>query len=347
LYLRGLFRNVALSFGRDYVYFGQGSISSMQNSLNPRALDMLRIASDRPFRVPLASRFLGLFAGTFYIADLGARQNFPYAQLVGYKLSARPRKNFELGVTVTDQMGGRGAPGGTFLQRAEDIVPLLDATIFHRNLKFSNKFAGIDARLTIPRAKGLQLHMDGALDDFDLRRLKSTLTQDDGFVWGASLDCLVDCGRVRLLAEYHTTGVRYYTHGIYTSGYTLDQQIIGNQLGPLGQAGYLSMEINRTTARFALTAAHEIRSGDTWGATATSLNDADFRLIILAHHPSERRWRLMGSAVKGHPTDALTARIALGVERVDRFHFVEGANRNNVLLEVGMELRPALLGRRR
>jgi len=25
--------------------------------------------------------------------------------------------------------------------------------------------------------------MDGALDDFDMRRLKSTLTQDDGFVW--------------------------------------------------------------------------------------------------------------------------------------------------------------------
>jgi hypothetical protein len=341
LYARAVYRNVAVSLGRDYLFFGQGTSAAMLNSLNPRGLDMLRISSERAFPVPLASRVLGPMAGTFYLADLGARQNFPHAQLAGYKLSFRPHRLLELGVTVTSQMGGRGAPGGTLAQRLEDLVPLIDALFLHRtNLLFSNKFAGLDARLAIPRLRGLQLYMDGAVDDFDGRRLWSSVTDDAGYVWGASLDCVVDCGKVRLVAEYHSTGLRYYTHALYTSGYTLERQLIGNPLGPEGQAGHLSMEIGRGSTRVSLSAAHEIRSGDIWGTVSTTPDDTDFRFVILEHRPAERRWRLTASASGGRPDSRLAPRIGLGLERVDRFRFQEGAARNNFLIEGGIDIRP-------
>jgi Capsule assembly protein Wzi len=355
LYLRGLFQNVAVSIGRDYVFFGQAADVSMMNSLNPRALDMLRVSSDHPFVMPFVSRFLGPLAGTFYLSYFGGRQKLdslgnriyaPYAQLVGYKLSAHPFSHFEIGTTVNDEVGGRGSPGGTFLQKTENLFPLLDAALLHRTFRFSKRFAGIDARWSPANAMGLQLYMDGALNDFDLRRLKSSLTDDGGYIWGATLDCLRECGTVRVTTEYQTTGLRYYTSGYLPWGYTLDQQVIGNPLGPEGQGGYLSIELDRVNTRFSLTAAHEIRSGDVWGTVSTTSNDADFHFVIVQQRPSERRWRLMGNVTVGHPTSAFSTRLAAGVERVERFGFVPGADRNNVMAEIGFEMRPSFSRRR-
>jgi hypothetical protein len=188
--------------------------------------------------------------------------------------------------------------------------------------------------------------VDGALNDFDLRRLKSSLTEDGGYVWGATLDCIRECGKLRVTTEYQTTGLRYYTSGYLKWGYTLDQQIIGNPLGPEGQGGYLSVELDRVHTRFGLTAAHEIRSGDIWATSSTTSNDADFHFIIVQQRPSERRWRLMGYSTVGHPTSTFSTRLSAGVERVQRFNFVDGANRNNFVAEVGFEMRPRFSGRR-
>jgi hypothetical protein len=346
LYARALFRNVAITIGRDYVFFGQGMSAGLTNSLNPRGFDMVRISSERPFVLPSLLRLFGPVSATAFLADLGASQRFPHTRLFNYKVSARPTSALEVGASIADQVGGQGAPGGTFLQKAEDAFPLIDATILHRNLLFSNKFFGVDARLRVPKARGLQLYMDGALDDFDLRRLRSSLTEDGGYVWGASLDCLGECGPTKLTGEYHVTGLRYFTHGILKSGYTLDRQFIGDQLGPRGKGMYLTLALDRIGHRFTIETAHEIRSGDQYGVVSTTTNDSDFHFVLYQHNPAERRWRSVVTTAIGHPTDAVTTLFSAGVERVQHFAFQPGSWRTNGLLQVSVEVRPGLRPKR-
>jgi hypothetical protein len=338
LYLRGLFRNLAVTAGRDYVFFGQGQTAGITNSLNPGGFDMVRLSSERPFVLPSLLHLLGPVSGTLFVADLGQKRFFPHSRLINYKLSARPFSALELGVTVTDEMGGQGAPGGTFAQKMEDLVPILDATLLHRVLVFSNKFSGVDARWRVPHARGLQLYMDGAVDDFDLRRLKSSLTEDAGYIWGGTYDCFGECGRVKLTGEYHATGVRYYTHGIFKTGYTLQRQFIGDPLGPRGKGMYLSLGLDRITSGFTLDLAHEIRSGDKYGATSTTPNDSDFRFIIIEHNPAERRWRSVLTMRAGHQSDWATLNVSVGGERVEHFAFKPGTWRTNSLFEIREEL---------
>jgi hypothetical protein len=339
LYLRALFGNVAVTAGRDYVFFGQGLTAGITNSLNPGGFDMVRVSSESPFVLPWILRLLGPVSATAFVADLGADQQFPHTHLINYKLSARPWSALELGVTVTDQQGGQGAPGGTFADKIEDLFPILDATLLHRTLIFSNKFSGIDARLRVPHARGLQLYMDGALDDFDLRRFRSSITEDAGYIWGATYDCFIDCGSLKMTGEYHVTGVRYYTHGIFKSGYTQHHQFIGDQLGPRGKAMYLSTTLDRVNQAFTLDLAHEIRSGDRYGATSTTTNDSDFHFILYEHHPAERRWRSVVTA-KFADREWWTTSFSAGVERVQHFDFQPGSWRTNSLFELREEIHP-------
>jgi hypothetical protein len=343
LYLRGVFRNVGVELGRDHVFFGQSN-SSLVNSLDPRGFDMLRIASERPYLLPSLLRIAGQIATSVYLADLGRHQNFPHARLFGYALSIRPLSAVELGLGVNDIIGGQGAPGGTFLQKVEDVIPVIDATILHRTLLFSNKIVTGNARVLVPGVKGMQLYMEGAFDDFDLRRLKSSLTEDGGWIWGTSFECFRQCGPVRVTGEYHVTGLRYYTHGAFTSGYTLDGRFIGDQLGPRGKAGYLSIDLDDVGYHLRVDLAHEVRSGDKFGSVSTTDDDSDFHFVILEHNPAERRWRSVVSFTSGSPADAVSLRLSAGVERVEHFGFAPGSWRTNGLGRIGLEIRPGNWG---
>ena len=340
LYARALLRNVSVQVGRDYVFLGQSMNAGLTNSLNPRGLDMIRLATDRPFVLPWLLRYAGPMQGTAYLADLGAKQNYPHARLFSYKLSARPFQRFELGATVAEQVGGKGAPPGTFLQKAADAFPLIDALFLHRNFQFSNKFVGMDARLRVPAVDGLQLYMEGMFDDFDIRRVKSVFTEDAGYIWGASLDRLKQDGAAKITAEYHATGIRYYTHALFRSGYTLDRQFIGDQLGPRGKAAYVTADVDRLHYGVRLDVAHEIRSGDKYGAVSTTPDDSDFRFIIIARNPAERRWRSVVTATRGHPAGRGSAEISAGVEHVENFGFQLDRGRTNWMTRVGFEIRP-------
>lgn len=340
LYVRAVLGNVSVLVGRDHLFFGQGETASMLMSGNARALDMIRVSTDAPIKVPVLSSVFGKISGSAFIADLGARQNYPHPQLIGYKLSSRPSGRLEFGVTLTDQMGGDGAPPGSFTDRLADLVPLIDALFLHRTLLFSNKFAGFDARYRISSRFGLQAYVDAAFDDFDGRRMKSTLTEDAGYVWGATMDCLLGCGTARVTAEYRTTGLRYYTHGYYQSGYTLDRELLGDPLGPKAQGGYLWLSMRGDDHEARIGVAHEIRSGDLWGTASTTPDDSDFHFIILEQHPAERRWRLTASLDR-EASSTLRLKFGGGIERLSRFDFTDTGVRLNALAEVRVEYHPS------
>src|SRR5918999_4787091 len=126
LYGQLALRNLLVQIGRDHVFYGQGMRASLSVSGNAPALDMVKLASDLPFRMPWLLRGLGPTRASFFLADLGERQNFPGAKLSGYKLSFVPTARVELGVSALNQTGGRGAPSASFGERLLDLVPIID-----------------------------------------------------------------------------------------------------------------------------------------------------------------------------------------------------------------------------
>jgi hypothetical protein len=90
---------------------------------------------------------------------------------------------------------------------------------------------------------------------------------------------------------------------------------------------------------FSMNLAHEIRSGDRWGAVTTTPNDADFHFIILEHHPAERRWRATVSAGPDRPTP-VAATLSVGAERVEHFAFQPSAWRTNAFVQFKVSFDP-------
>src|SRR5512138_1507918 len=198
------FGNFVAELGRDYAVFGPAPGGGLLLSTNAVPLDMVRLSMQRPAALPGWFRRLGPVHAMLLVADLGTeRQNHPHAKLVGYRMSIVPHRNLEFGVQVLDETGGRGAPGASFGDRVLDAIPPIDAWRTGSDFQFSNKLAGVDARWRMPDWAGLELYVDGAVDDMDIRRLRSSLLLDGGVIGGLSMSCLVGCGRLRVRAEYH------------------------------------------------------------------------------------------------------------------------------------------------
>jgi hypothetical protein len=342
LYARALWKNASLAVGRDYQYLGQAASGGLMASLNGPSVNMVRVSSDRPFVWPWLLRYIGPTRASVLLGDLGPHQRFPHARLFAYKMSVRPHRLFEMGVGLSEQVGGQGSPPGTLLQKAVDAFPLLDAIILHRRTEFSNKLVAVDIRYSIPGIRGAQFYAEGAFDDFDLRRVRSTFTEDAGYVWGLSSSCLGECGPARASLEYHVTGLRYYTHGLFANGFTVDQMLIGDQLGPRARGGYGSVDIDRGAHAIGVQLGYEDRSGNLYRSVTTTADDSDFRFEIMTRRPAERRWRIMPSLTVGGLSDRLTFTARAGAERVENFGHVEDAWRTNWLTQLVARVRPTL-----
>ena len=335
------FGNLVVELGRDYAEFGPAPGGGLILSTNAAALDMVRFSMQRPAALPSWFRRLGPVHAMVLIADLGSeRQNHPHAKLVGYRMSIAPHRNFEFGVQVLDETGGRGAPGASFGDRVLDAIPPIDAWRTGSDFQFSNKLAGVDARWRMPDWAGLELYLDGAIDDMDTRRFRSSLFEDGGVIGGASVSCLIGCGRLRVRAEYHQTGIRYYTHTDFASGLQSRGTILGDPLGPRGLGGYLSLETGgQGQSQFALSGAYEVRSGNLYGSAGHGSHSADFRFVQVEHRPAERRARMLATWTSSRRGSRVATVVSAGVERTTNFGFA-GRDRTSALVRIAYEVWP-------
>jgi hypothetical protein len=333
--LNALFGDFAIQAGRDYVTLGQSPIGGLLLSDNAPPLDMVRIWNDRAWRIPGISRVVGKVRGSAFVADLGAsRQLHPHSRLIGYHVATLPHPQFEFGFQVVDAMGGQGGQPATFWNRFLDAIPVVDALRTKSDFQFSNKLAGIDMRWRMPRWAGFELYGEGNADDFDGRDLARGFLEDAGYLIGTSFSCLVSCGRVGVRAEYHQTGIRYYTHTDYPMA--KDGLLLGDPLGPRGVGGYLTIDADGVRAgRFALTGGFEARSGNMYRSATTGPNDAGFHFELVTRRPSEKRGRVLASWT-GSSATPVSMQLAAGVERVRNFNFIPDANRMNWLAQVAI-----------
>lgn len=306
-YARGVFSNVAAQIGAEERRLGQSPNGSLFISGNALPLPAFSIGTDTAVTLPWLFRLAGPFRMTAFLSDLGAAQDPPHARLAGWQATIQPWSRFELGVAVTAQTGGNGGPKATFLERVVDLIPVIDALApQHADLQISNKLAGGNLRLRFPELSGLDFYYELQIDDFDGRRLRSSMVDDAGHLLGLRLPVLLRDGQLTWRAEWHRMSLRLYEHAQFRSGSTYRDRIIGNPLGPHAAAGYLSAAWQHSPATMiAVAAADERRDPGQYTTTVSGQNDRGFTFVRLTDDPDFRRRRVTASVERRLPAGAI------------------------------------------
>jgi hypothetical protein len=306
-YARAVLANVAAQVGADEHRWGQSPHGALFISGNALPLPAISLATDTAITLPWLFRLAGPVRATAFLADLGAAQIPPHARLAGWQVSIQPWSRFELGVAVSTQTGGNGGPPATFLERVIDLFPVIDAlSPAHSDLQISNKLAGGNLRLRFPELSGLDLYYELQIDDFDGRRLRSSLVDDAAHVLGLRLPILVNAGQFTWRAEWHRMAIRLYEHTQFRSGSTYRGRIIGNPLGPHAAGGYLSAAWQPSpTMTIAIGAADERRDPSLYNVTVSGPRDRGFTFVRLTDDPDFRRRRVEATVERLIPGGAV------------------------------------------
>lgn len=293
IYGRAVIRGLAVQLGSDERFWGQSPRGALFLSGHAAPLPALSVSTDAPVTLPWLFGLAGPLHATLMVADLGPSQVPRRARLAGWQVSMHPWSRFELGVAVLAHTGGSGGPPATFLERVVDLIPVIDA--LHpraADLQISNKIAGGNLRLRFPELSGLDVYYELAIDDFDGRRLVSSLVDDSGHLLGFR----VAAGEVVWRAEWHRTSLRLYEHAQFRSGVTYRQRIIGNPLGHNAKAGYLTAEMPlRGGRQVRMTVGDERRDPSQYMVSTTGPRDRGWRFVRISDDPLVRRASVVAS----------------------------------------------------
>ena len=342
LFVRVVARNVAVEAGADERVWGQGGGNGMLLSANPRPLRGVTIANDTPFTLPGFMRRLGPIRATFIGVDLGDDQNFPGAQLLGYKVDLMPTSRLELGLGLIDQVGGGGAPRLSTGERIKDLFPYIFLAFSPgSDRQASNKIASLDARYYLGTSRGVTLYYEVDPDDFDVRRLASVYWQDSGHLLGTHVDRLSSDGRWSLDAQFQRTSLRLYEHEQFTSGVTYRGAIIGDPLGP--NAFALSATLSSRLARgwkLSLTGVGESRDSSVYTVFQTdTATGRGWRFVKVADGVKENRVRALINLTNASADRRATLLPTVGLERVFNDGFIAGRAATHVIGGVSLRLK--------
>jgi hypothetical protein len=290
IYVRGTWHNMALRTGPDEMRWGQSPEWSLFISGNAPPVPAITLGTDSAIVLPWLFRVAGPVSITALLGDLGGTQDPPHTRLAGWQATIQPWTRFELAVAVLAQTGGDGGPSATFLEQLVDLIPVVDALAPQpADLQISNKLAGGNLRLRFPELSGLDLYYELQIDDFDGRRLRSSLVEDAAHLLGARLPLMAGTRQLVWRAEWQHTSLRLYEHAQFRSGTTYRGRIIGSPLGPnaagawlgaawrwspLSSVGFAAGDERRDPARYTVTVSADRDRGWTFVRTT---DDPDVR----------------------------------------------------------------------
>jgi hypothetical protein len=235
-YLRFEFWNVALKIGRDSLWWGPGRHGALLVSNNAFPFDLIHVGSASPFFLP-GLAWLGQFEVEGFLTRLEENRDFSNVRLLGLRLVYHPREEITLGVSRMTMFGGEGRPDLSLIDFGR-----LYFSDPNRSGKFEvNELGGVDVRLRLPISEGHALELYGEYggeDEAGFRPSKPALLV--GLEWVN--------GNRRVAVEYANNHVSdapdvWYTHSLYTSGYTYRGNIIGHHMGSDAKDLYLRAEL--------------------------------------------------------------------------------------------------------
>ena len=325
LYGKVALRNLEIQFGRDSLIWGQSPPGTLLFSSNARPLDMIKLTNSELFKFPWIFKHLGNFKGTFFFANLGPEHIYKNDFLAGFKISLQPHPLIELGLSSISNFGGQGAPDISFGTGVRDFfgwVPF--GGISTTDDPISNRIAGVEVKFRIPPLSNLQLYLEMCLDDKTEVQVKQTFVDDAAYLAGIYLPKIF-ANSLDLRLEVRGAWVIFYRHNTFPDGYTLNNLLIGDPLGP--DAWSIEVTSNlllspKTLLTFSFV--EEVRDSDTYNRGSDGVS------TVANHLPQERRTRLM-SLWQHEWNDNWRSGIRFGYEKTTQFEFVPGNNINNFL----------------
>jgi hypothetical protein len=240
--------NIALEVGRGTQWWGPGYHGTLLLSDHAFPMDMIKLGSEDPFRLPWVLQHLGEWKVNTFLTQLERDRDFPRAKVFGLRLSYQPAGWLELGFTRLTQFDGRGQ-GQSFPTTV--INAYIRSPSKTENL--TNEQAMLDVRLRIPHvpylvpfAGGMQLYGElGAEDRWNwfgshIRALPKApayltglyipqLFRDD------SMDLRVEWADTVIgsQADFKNSGPNvWYSNSVYRSGMRYKGFPIGHHMGP-------------------------------------------------------------------------------------------------------------------
>lgn len=321
--------NFELEVGRDEIVWGQGEHGGILISDNARSIDMVKISNDHPFRLPSFLKYIGDIKTTFFAGVFGSDwngENHPI--FTGLKFSFKPASFLELGVSqaliMKDDISFKDGVLEFFGYRPGIGITPSDIVLGAPNL--TNRLTGVDMRITIPQMRCTQVYYEMFTE-----ACCGVFEWLWGYYGGVYVPRLSNSGNLDLRIEYRHFPPVFYRNGTLTAGWTLDDRILGDPLGPQADGVYLSSnyDINvNNTLRFQF--AYEHYSADRIGGTTENP-------VVTESKPKEDRYRTT-IRYRRKQNNYITFIVTTGYERVKQFNFIRNNDRNNFLFQTILSL---------
>jgi hypothetical protein len=226
-YLKMSALNLELEFGRDTMWWGPASQGDLVLSANAAPLDLLKVSTPRPFRLPGLAQ-LGEWQLAYFAARLENNRAISHALLNGFRATYQPISFLQLGYTGAFQAYGEdGVSLGT-----TDYVSHLFAPPLNNKANSANGLAAFDVVLSVPLISKISF-LHGA--KFYWQRGQDSNRDMGGVLGGGNiLGGMIDGGRwdARIeFAETHDQGATWYTHPRYQSGVAFKRFFLGHPIG--------------------------------------------------------------------------------------------------------------------
>ncbi|HSH76406.1 MAG TPA: capsule assembly Wzi family protein, partial [Longimicrobiales bacterium] len=335
-YVRTVVGPVSAELGRNHATLGHGVEGGPMLSNNARGLDMFRLSADRPVHLPGPFRHLGLWQASALVSDLGDNRDVPGSVMTILRLSSRPNRFVELGVSVLNIQGGEGSPDATFGRRLRDaLFPWSDAGV----VQISDKVAGADVAISLPPLRTrLYANVITTDDRGRFQQPAGGLWEDAVWLVGSRVMGVGPGGRFDAHVQWRHAGARAHTHHQFTSGVTLDGRVIGDALGPNAAGVSGGVDWTGAASRISVTGSWERYSGDdfAWGLVYSPAHMREVTdWFLVADNPDEIRKRLVVGWTRLDGFGAVQPSVRAGYERVTRFDYGT-TGRSNVVLQASV-----------
>ncbi len=231
--------NLEAEAGRDSMWWGSGYHGALIMTNNAKPFDMVKLTSARPFKLPWIFSWLGALRPTWFLTELEEDRDFPNAKLMGMRLDFKATEGFQFGLSRVFMFGGDGRKSLS----ATDWFNLFiasDSAEHSDSPTNGNQIVSIDASYVYHNRNknlpfsGIKLYTEWGAEDSSGDTKTPTGRAN---IYGALIDEPVWLKNTDIRIEWANTArnLRYaeawYTHFLYTTGYTYEGDIIGHHMG--------------------------------------------------------------------------------------------------------------------
>jgi hypothetical protein len=334
-YINAEWGPVAIEAGRDILVLGPGTRAQMMLSENDAPLDLVRLSTSHPLKIPRIPVAVELLAAGGRLRD---PQTFHNTMITVLRVQLDLFDQFELGGTHILQFNGDGAPQlgfGDAIAEHFGRKGLPPGGDYANGIDYSNRRVSLDGTYTMKFLRGARFYYELAFEDLR-KHVVDAWVYDGDHLAGVYMPALTKSGRYGFTVEYQHTGVRSQTHSTWTSGMTNTGFTLGSPLGPDSWSLYASARIDlRWRAWISPWIEFVRRSSDTYVFV-------DYGPIYRSAYGNEETRIRFG--VQGQMLVRTDLRVNARVlyEHVDTFQFVSGASRDNGGFELAVTWTPRI-----